>query len=94
MREMVCPETSIAGLLAGVLMTFLQMMNAVLGAVERLLVLLGPICLAAYALPATQRLANLWLKLLAAVLAVRFGWAMVFILFSLQDPYGHGHHKG
>ena len=75
-----------SGLLAGVLMTFLQMMNAVLGAVERLLVLLGPICLASYALPATQRLANLWLKLLAAVLAVRFGWAIVFILFSLQVP--------
>ena len=75
-----------SGLLAGVLMTFLQMMNAVLGAVERLLVLLGPICLAAYALPATQRLANLWLKLLAAMLAVRFGWAIVFILFSLQVP--------
>ena len=73
-----------SGLLAAVLMTFLQMMNAVLGAVERLLVLLGPICLAAYALPATQRLANLWLKLLSAVLAVRFGWAIVFILFSLQ----------
>jgi hypothetical protein len=73
-----------SGLLAAVLMTFLQMMNAVLGAVERLLVLLGPICLAAYALPNTQRLANLWLKLLTAVLAVRFGWAIVFILFSLQ----------
>lgn len=75
-----------SGLLAAVLMTFLQMMNAVLSAVERLLVLLGPICLAAYALPATQRLANLWLKLLSAVLAVRFGWAIVFILFSLQVP--------
>ena len=75
-----------SGLLAGVLMTFLQMMNAVLGAVERLLVLLGPICLAAYALPATQRVTNLWLKLLAAVLAVRFAWAIVFILFSLQVP--------
>ncbi|MEX0630048.1 MAG: hypothetical protein WEE67_09875 [Chloroflexota bacterium] len=75
-----------SGLLAAVLMTFLQMMNAVLGAVERLLVLLGPICLAAYALPATQRLANHWLKLLTAVLAVRFGWAIVFILFSLQVP--------
>ncbi|HYN50755.1 MAG TPA: hypothetical protein VES62_07500 [Thermoleophilaceae bacterium] len=75
-----------SGLLAAVLMTFLQMINAVLGAVERLLVLLGPICLAAYALPATQRLANLWLKLLSAVLAVRFGWAIVFILFSLQVP--------
>jgi len=75
-----------SGLLAGVLMTFLQMMNAVLGAVERLLVLLGPICLAAYSLPATQRVTNLWLKLLAAVLAVRFAWAIVFILFSLQVP--------
>ncbi len=75
-----------AGLAATVLMTFLQMVNAALSAVERLMVLVGPICLAAYALPATQRLANLWLKLLSAVLAVRFGWAMVFILFSLQVP--------
>ena len=73
-----------SGLFAAVLMTFLQMLNAVVGAVERLLVLLGPICLAAYALPATQRIANLWLKLLAAVLTVRFAWAIVFILFSLE----------
>jgi hypothetical protein len=72
------------GLLAAVLMTFLQMLNAVLSATERFLVLVGPLCLAAYALPATQWLANTWLKVLAAVLAVRFGWAIVFILFSLQ----------
>ena len=74
------------GLLAAVLMTFLQMLNAVLSATERFLVLVGPLCLAAYALPATQWLANVWLKVLAAVLAVRFGWAIVFILFSLQVP--------
>ena len=74
------------GLLAAVLMTFLQMVNAVLAAVERFLVLVGPICLAAYALPATAWLANTWLKVLLAVLAVRFGWAIVFILFSLQVP--------
>jgi hypothetical protein len=38
-----------AGLAATVLMTFLQMVNAALSAVERLLILVGPICLAAYA---------------------------------------------
>jgi len=75
-----------SGLLAAVLMTFLQMLNAVLGAVERFLVLVGPLCLAAYALPGTSWLAGVWVKVLAAVLAVRFGWAIVFILFSLQVP--------
>lgn len=75
-----------SGLLAAVLMTVLQMLNAVLGAVERFLVLIGPVCLAAYALPGTSWLTGVWVKLLAAVLAVRFGWAMVFILFSLQVP--------
>jgi hypothetical protein len=82
-----------AGLVAAVLMTVLQMVNAALGAVERLLVLIGPICLAAYALPATQRITNGWLKLLLAILVVRFAWTIVFVLFSVQgiehlDPAG------
>ena len=59
-----------AGLAATVLMTFLQMVNAALSAVERLLILVGPICLAAYALPATQRITNGWLKVLLAILVV------------------------
>jgi hypothetical protein len=75
-----------SGLLAAVLMTFLQMVHAVLSATERFLVVVGPLCLAAYAVPGTQWLANTWLKLLAALLAVRFGWAIVFIVFSLQVP--------
>lgn len=75
-----------AGLLAAVLMTLLQMLHAVLSAMERLLVIVGPLCLAAYAAPGTQWLANLWLKQLAAVLAVRFTWTIVFIVFSLQVP--------
>ena len=75
-----------SGLLAAVLMTFLQMLHAVLAATERFLVIVGPICLAAYAIPATAWLANTWLKLLAALLVVRFGWAIVFIVFSLQVP--------
>ena len=74
------------GLLAAVLMTFLQILNAILSATERFLVLIGPICLGAYALPATQWLAHTWLRVLATVLVVRFGWAIVFILFSLQVP--------
>jgi hypothetical protein len=74
------------GLLAAVLMTVLQILNAILSAAERFLVLIGPICLAAYALPGTQWLAHTWLRVLAAVLVVRFGWAIVFILFSLQVP--------
>ena len=57
-----------AGLGAAVLITLLQMVNAALSAVERLLVLVGPICLAAYALPATQRITNGWLKVLLAIL--------------------------
>ena len=73
-----------AGLLAAILTTFLQMMNAVLSALERLLVIVGPICLAAYALPATQRVTNVWLKVLGAILLVRFAWTIVFILFSLE----------
>jgi hypothetical protein len=74
------------GLLAAVLMTFLQILNAILSAAERFLVLVGPICLGAYALPGTQWLAHTWLRALATVLVVRFGWAIVFILFSLQVP--------
>jgi len=77
-----------AGLAATVLMTFLQMVNAALSAVERLLILVGPICLAAYALPATQRITNGWLKVLLAILLVRFAWTIVFVLFSLE-ALGH-----
>ncbi len=77
-----------AGLVGAVLVTFLQMVNAALSAVERLLVLVGPICLAAYALPATQRITNGWLKILLAILVVRFAWTIVFVLFSLES-LGH-----
>jgi hypothetical protein len=77
-----------AGLVAAVLVTFLQMVNAALSAIEQLLVLVGPICLAAYALPATQRITNGWLKVLLAILTVRFAWTIVFVLFSLQ-ALGH-----
>ena len=77
-----------AGLVAAVLVTFLQMVNAALSAVERLLVLVGPICLAAYAIPATQRVTNVWLKVLIAILVVRFAWTIVFVLFSLE-ALGH-----
>ena len=77
-----------AGLSAAVLVTFLQMVNAALSAIERLLVLVGPICLAAYALPATQRITNGWLKVLLAILLVRFAWTIVFVLFSLE-ALGH-----
>ena len=73
-----------AGLGAAVLITLLQMVNAALSAVERLVVLVGPICLAAYALPATQRITNGWLKVLLAILVVRFAWTIVFVLFSLE----------
>lgn len=73
-----------AGLGAAVLVTLLQMVNAALSAVERLMVLVGPICLAAYALPATQRITNGWLKVLLAILLVRFAWTIVFVLFSLE----------
>ncbi len=75
-----------AGLMAAVLMTVLQILNAILSATERFLVLIAPICLAAYALPGTKWLADTWLRLLATVLVVRFGWAIVFIIFSLQVP--------
>ncbi len=82
-----------AGFLSGILLTFLGMVNAMLTGIERLLIAIGPICLAAYALPATQRVANLWLKVLGAVLAVRFVWAILFVFFSLEaaghlDPSG------
>jgi hypothetical protein len=73
-----------AGMSAAILITFLQMVNAALSAVERLMVLVGPICLAAYALPATQRITNAWLKVLLAILLVRFAWTIVFVLFSLE----------
>jgi hypothetical protein len=73
-----------AGLLGAILVTFVQMINGVLLALERLLVIIGPLCLAAYALPVTERVTNLWLKLLAAILVVRFAWTIVFILFSLE----------
>jgi hypothetical protein len=77
-----------AGLVAAVLVTFLQMVNGALSALERLLVLVGPICLAAYAIPATQRVTNAWLKVLLAILVVRFAWTIVFVLFSLEAA-GH-----
>ena len=73
-----------AGLAAAVLVMLLQIVNSALTAVEQLLVLVGPICLAAYALPATQRITNAWLKLVLAILVVRFAWTIVFVLFSLQ----------
>jgi hypothetical protein len=73
-----------AGMSAAILITLLQMVNAALSAVERLMVLVGPICLAAYALPATQRITNAWLKVLLAILLVRFAWTIVFVLFSLE----------
>ena len=77
-----------AGLVAAVLVTFLQMVNAALSALERLLVLVGPLCLAAYAIPAIQRITNAWLKVLMAILLVRFAWTIVFVLFSLES-LGH-----
>jgi hypothetical protein len=73
-----------AGLLSAVVMTLLQMLAVAFDAVERLLVLVGPIALAAYAIPATERFTNAWLKLMLALLAVRFAWTIIFILFSLQ----------
>ena len=73
-----------AGLLSAVILTFLQMLVGAFDAIERLLVLVGPIALAAYALPATERFTNAWLKLMLALLAVRFAWTIAFVLFSLQ----------
>jgi hypothetical protein len=77
-----------SGLLAGILTTCLAMLNWLLGGVERLLVLAGPLCLAAYAIPATERVTRLWFKVLMVVLAMRFAWAITFVLFSLTAaPY-------
>ncbi len=77
-----------SGLLAGILTTCLAMLNLLLGGVERLLVLVGPLCLAAYAIPATERVTRLWFKVLMVVLAIRFAWAITFVLFSLTAaPY-------
>jgi len=76
------------GLTAAVLVIFLQGINAALWAIEQLLVVVGPICLAAYAIPATQRITNAWLKVLLAILLVRFAWTIVFVLFSLE-ALGH-----
>ena len=72
------------GLLAGMLSTCLAMGVWVLAGVERLLVLIGPLCLAAYALTATERITQLWLRVLAATYLVRFAWTIAFVLFSLQ----------
>ncbi len=72
-----------AGLLAAILLVLVQMINGVLSVLESLLVIVGPLCLAAYALPATERVTNIWLKVLTAILVVRFAWTIAFILFSL-----------
>ena len=56
----------------------------VLAGVERLLVLIGPLCLAAYALTATERITHLWLRALAATYLVRFAWTIAFALFSVM----------
>ncbi|MHB8959042.1 MAG: hypothetical protein ACYDAN_05390 [Candidatus Limnocylindrales bacterium] len=72
------------GALAALLSTCLAMGVWVLAGVERLLVLVGPLCLAAYALAATERVTRLWLRALAAVCLVRFAWTVAFALFSLQ----------
>ena len=72
------------GLLAGMLSTLLAMGVWVLAGVERLLVLIGPLCLAAYALTATERVTRLWLRALAAAYLVRFAWTIAFVLFSLM----------
>jgi hypothetical protein len=71
-------------MLSAVVLIFLQMLVLAFDAVERLLVLVGPIALASYAMPATERFTNAWLKLILALLAVRFAWTITFILFSLQ----------
>ncbi len=72
------------GLLAGMLSTCLAMGVWVLAGVERLLVLIGPLCLAAYALTATERITRLWLRALVATYLVRFAWTIAFALFSLM----------
>ena len=72
------------GLLAGMLSTLLAMGAWALAGVELLLVLVGPLCLAAYALTATERVTRLWLRALAATYLVRFAWTIAFALFSLM----------
>lgn len=73
-----------SGLLGGILVTCVGMVNWVLGGIERLLVLVGPLCLAAYALPATERVTTTWFRVLVVVFAVRFAWTIAFVLFSLE----------
>jgi hypothetical protein len=73
-----------SGLLSGILVTCLAMVNWLLSGIERLIVLAGPLCLAAYAIPAAERVTMLWFKVLVIVLAIRFTWAITFVLFSLQ----------
>ncbi len=73
-----------AGAMAATLGTLLAMGTWVLAGVERLLVLVGPLCLAAHALAATGRVTTLWLRALAAVYLVRFAWTVAFALFSLM----------
>lgn len=72
------------GLLAAMLSTLLAMGVWVLAGVEVLLVLVGPLCLAAYALTATEQVTRLWLRALAAAYLVRFAWTIAFALFSLM----------
>ena len=73
-----------SGLLSGILVTCLAMANWLLSGIERLIVLAGPLCLAAYAIPAAERVTMLWFKVLVVVLVVRFTWTITFVLFSLQ----------
>jgi hypothetical protein len=72
-----------SGLLGGILLTALGMAAWVVGMLERLLVVAGPLCLAAYAVPATARVTAVWARALLVVLAVRFAWTITFVLFSL-----------
>ncbi|MHB8960376.1 MAG: hypothetical protein ACYDAN_12180 [Candidatus Limnocylindrales bacterium] len=72
------------GLLAAILSTLLAMGGWVLAGAELLLVLVGPLCLAAHALAATERVTRLWLRALAAAYLVRFAWTISFALFSLM----------
>ena len=72
-----------SGLVGGVLLTALGVAAWVAGMLERLLVVAGPLCLAAYAMPATARVAAVWARALLVVLAVRFAWTVTFVLFSL-----------
>ncbi|MFN8629199.1 MAG: hypothetical protein U0838_02430 [Chloroflexota bacterium] len=74
-----------SGAIAATLAALLAMGMWVLAGVERLLVLVGPLCLAAYALTATERVTALWLRALAAVYLVRFAWTVAFALFSLMS---------